>query len=165
VTKLKAFGDKHTTREVPASKNWQVRSGNDVASSTQAQPLAGEQIKWQVLSGGGGTSSSTSYKMSATVGQTATGPVSSTNYRVNQGFWQNFTSGSCCVGVTGNVNMAGGVDLADLSVLVSYLTGGGYVLTCIPEANVNGSGAVDLSDLSALVSYLTGGGYVLPTCP
>jgi hypothetical protein len=72
---------------------------------------------------------------------------------------------SCCVGTTGNVNMVGIVDLADLSALVSYLTGGGYVLTCIPEANVNNVGIVDLADLSALVSYLTGGGYVLPTCP
>jgi hypothetical protein len=91
-------------------------------------PQAGEQIKWQVISGGGGASSSTSYKVSTTIGQTAVGPVSSTNYKVNQGFWQNFSSGSCCVGVTGNVNVVGIVDLADLSALVSYLTGGGYVL-------------------------------------
>jgi len=71
---------------------------------------------------------------------------------------------SCCVGTTGNVNMTGIVDLADLSALVSYLTGGGYVLSCQPEANVNSAGIVDLADLSALVSYLTGGGYVLPNC-
>jgi hypothetical protein len=63
------------------------------------------------------------------------------------------------------VNDAGIVDLADLSALVSYLTGGGYVLPCPNEANVNGSGIIDLADLSALVSYLTGGGYVLPNCP
>jgi hypothetical protein len=72
---------------------------------------------------------------------------------------------SCCQGVTGNVNMTGIVDLSDLSALVSYLTGGGYVLPCPAEANVNNAGIVDLSDLSALVSYLTGGGYVLPNCP
>jgi len=72
---------------------------------------------------------------------------------------------SCCSGTTGNVNMTGIVDLSDLSALVSYLTGGGYVLPCQPEANVNAVGIVDLSDLSALVSYLTGGGYVLPNCP
>jgi len=71
----------------------------------------------------------------------------------------------CCIGTTGNVNMMGIVDLSDLSALVSYLTGGGYVLPCEPEANVNNAGIVDLSDLSALVSYLTGGGYVLPNCP
>jgi hypothetical protein len=70
----------------------------------------------------------------------------------------------CCVGVTGNVNYTGIVDLSDLSSLVSYLTGGGFVLPCPNEANVSGGGIVDLADLSALVSYLTGGGYVLPSC-
>jgi hypothetical protein len=70
----------------------------------------------------------------------------------------------CCFDKTGNVNQAGIVDLADLSALVSYLTGGGYVLPCPDAANVNASGIVDLADLSALVSYLTGGGYVLPNC-
>ncbi|MFZ1683221.1 MAG: hypothetical protein WAU88_03730, partial [Candidatus Zixiibacteriota bacterium] len=69
-----------------------------------------------------------------------------------------------CVGVTGNVNAAGGVDLADLSALVSYLTGGGYVLTMYGEADVTANHTIDLADLSALVSYLTGGGYVLPPC-
>jgi len=71
----------------------------------------------------------------------------------------------CCTGVRANVNYTGIVDLADLSALVSYLTGGGFVLPCPNEANVNGVGIVDLADLSALVSYLTGGGYVLPNCP
>ena len=70
----------------------------------------------------------------------------------------------CCVGVTGNVNYTGIVDLSDLSSLVSYLTGGGYALPCPNESNVNATGIVDLSDLSSLVSYLTGGGYVLPNC-
>ncbi|PWB70449.1 hypothetical protein C3F09_09040 [candidate division GN15 bacterium] len=70
----------------------------------------------------------------------------------------------CCVGTRGNVNYVGIVDLSDLSALVSYLTGGGFMLPCPSEGNVNGSGIVDLSDLSALVSYLTGGGYILPTC-
>lgn len=72
---------------------------------------------------------------------------------------------SCCVGKRGNVNTTGIVDLSDLSALVSYLTGGGYVLPCNEAANVNATGIVDLSDLSALVSYLTGGGYVLLNCP
>jgi hypothetical protein len=76
-------------------------------------------------------------------------------------------TGSCCVGLHGNVNSSPGetVDLADLSLLVAYLTGGNAgAIVCLDEANVNGAGAVDLADLSALVSYLTGGGYVLPPC-
>lgn len=70
----------------------------------------------------------------------------------------------CCVAERGNVNDVGIVDLSDLSALVSYLTGGGFILPCPNEANVNAGGIVDLGDLSALVSYLTGGGYVLPNC-
>ena len=72
---------------------------------------------------------------------------------------------TCCSQYTGNVNLMGIVDLADLSCLVSYLTGGGYVLQCKTEADVNASRMIDLADLSALVSYLTGGGYLLPYCP
>jgi hypothetical protein len=75
------------------------------------------------------------------------------------------SGGSCCVGMRGNINNSGGIELADLSALVSYLTGGGYVPPCMEAANVNGAGAVELADLSALVSYLTGGGYVPPNCP
>lgn len=71
---------------------------------------------------------------------------------------------SCCIGVRGDVDMNGIVDMSDLSALTSNLTGGGYVLPCPAEANVNGVGIIDLSDMAALVSYLTGGGYVLPSC-
>jgi uncharacterized protein (TIGR02145 family) len=74
------------------------------------------------------------------------------------------TAIDCCHGKRGNVDSAGIADLADLSALVSYLTGGGYVLPCQDAANVNATGIVDLADLAALVSYLTGGGYVLPDC-
>jgi hypothetical protein len=129
---------------------------------TAAAPNAGEQIKWQVISGGGSKGTSTSYVLTGTVGQTAAGPTSSTNYKVNQGFWQSF---SCCVGKRGNVNLIGIIDSADLASLVSYLTGGGFSIPCYDAANVNGSGIVDSADLAALVSYLTGGGFVPPNCP
>ena len=72
---------------------------------------------------------------------------------------------SCCIGKRGNVNCTGAIDLGDLSALVSYLTGGGFVLCCPDASNVNGTGSIDLGDLSALVSYLTGGGFVLVNCP
>jgi hypothetical protein len=62
------------------------------------------------------------------------------------------------------VNLVGVIDLADLSALVSYLSGGGYSLPCPDAANADGQGIVDLADLSALVSYLTGGGFVLLPC-
>lgn len=71
----------------------------------------------------------------------------------------------CCVGTHGNINVQGIVDLSDLSALINYLTGGGYVLPCTDAANINGVGIIDLSDLSALINYLTGGGYIIPNCP
>lgn len=71
----------------------------------------------------------------------------------------------CCYGKRGNVNCTGAIDLADLSALVKYLTGAGFVLCDASSANVNGIGAIDLGDLTALVSYLTGGGFVLVDCP
>jgi hypothetical protein len=71
---------------------------------------------------------------------------------------------SCCFGTTGNVNTIGPVDLADLSLLVSFLTGGTSSLPCPEEANTNGQGAVDLSDLSLLVAVLTGGPETFTSC-
>ncbi|PWB74424.1 hypothetical protein C3F09_03985, partial [candidate division GN15 bacterium] len=70
----------------------------------------------------------------------------------------------CCWWKTGNVNQTGTVDLADLSALVCYLTGCGYVLPCYDAANINATGIVDLADLSWLICYLTGGGCPLPDC-
>ncbi len=138
-------------------------------SISAAVPMAGEQIKWQVLSGGGVSSSSASYKMSATVGQTAAGPVSSASYKLNQGYWQNFSSGGCCIGTTGNVNksVGEGPDISDLSLLIAYLTVSPKpALPCVAEANINGAGTIDISDLSLLIAYLTVSPKpVLPNCP
>lgn len=140
------------------------------ASPTTAIPAAWEQINWRVLSGGGGTASSTNYIVSHTIGQTAAGPVASPNYRVNQGFWQNFaTVVSCCSGTTGNVNesVSESPDLSDLSLLIAYLTVTPRpTLPCLPEANINTVGSIDLSDLSLLIAYLTVTPRpVLPNCP
>jgi hypothetical protein len=135
-----------------------------------ATPAAGEQIKWQVISGGGSRSTSASYIVSGTIGQTAAGPVTSSSYRLNQGFWQNFAAvSSCCIGTTGNVNqsVAEAPDLSDLSLLIAYLTlSPRPTLPCLPEANVNAAGSIDLSDLSLLIAYLTVSPRpILPNCP
>lgn len=73
----------------------------------------------------------------------------------------------CCIGTRGNINGTGGIDLGDLSLLVTYLTsaGGTVVLSCPYAANVDGVGTIDLGDVTLLTNYLAGNGVVLPSCP
>ena len=127
---------------------------------TTLKKLAGEQINWYVLSGGGGLGTSTNYALVSVVGQTAVGEGSSTNYTVRHGFLQNFGAGAggCCVGSTGNVNGDPGdvVDIADLTALIDHLFINFTPIACPAEANINGDpgGIVDIADLTALIDHL-----------
>jgi len=66
--------------------------------------------------------------------------------------------GSCCVGITGNVDHDPDeiIDIGDITALIDYLFINFVVPHCIPEANVDGSedGVVDIGDLTALIDYL-----------
>jgi hypothetical protein len=131
-------------------------------------PASGEQIKWQVIASGGGSASSVSYRLTGTLGQTAASTVASVNYRIQQGFWQNFSAHSgCCVGEVGDIGpiQDGVVDLTDLQVYIDYLFFGGATATCLEEFDAAGNdGTIDISDLQAIVDYLFFGGS-LPACP
>lgn len=125
-------------------------------TANAVSPNSGEQIKWQVVSGGGTRATSTNYIGTGTLGQVAIGPVSSTNYKTNQGFWQSFSG--CCIGQTGNADCdpANGTDISDLSRMIDYLYISFAPLCCQQAANTDGSGDgnVDISDLSRLIDYL-----------
>jgi len=80
--------------------------------------------------------------------------------------------GSCCIPpIRGNVDYdpADAVNIADLTLLVAYLFGGGVTPECLEEADVNGDGTevpiVNIADLTALVAYLFGGGSAPADCP
>ncbi len=139
-------------------------SPSSPASGTRAK--TGEQIKWQVVSSGGNRGASTNFALSSSVGQTASGLAASTNYKVNQGFWQNFGSSSCCTAATtGDVDASAAVDISDLSIMVDYLFNSlPFPGSCFEEQDVDRSGSVDIADLSVLVDYLFSGGG-LPACP
>lgn len=161
----------------PGTKANQVDSSVSQPATTDTtlqpplkSPLTGEQIKWQVISGGGGRTVSANYVMSTTVGQAVAGFCSSVNYHLNAGFWQNFTGGGCCLSLsadsrTGNVDAdAGkGVDIADLSALIDFLYISFTPPQCMQSANIDGDsqGGVDISDLSALIDFL----YISFTAP
>ena len=65
----------------------------------------------------------------------------------------------------GDINHSHVTDAADLSALVSYLTGGAAVIRPHKVGDLTGNCGVDATDLSTLVSYLTGGSATLkPGC-
>ena len=139
-----------------------------------AAALAGEQIKWQVISAGGTDGSSASYHLRGTAGQVAVGTGSSASYVLGHGFWQPFGGGGGCCQQRGDINDDGvGPDISDLVDLVSYMFGGQPYPGCEDpggykaEADIDGNGTgPDISDLVALVNYMFGGcpGCLVP-CP
>jgi hypothetical protein len=72
---------------------------------------------------------------------------------------------NCCVGVTGNLDGLGTVDLSDLSLMIAYITGSPADVLCPGEWNLNAEGLIDLTDLSMMIAYVTGELPLLPTCP
>ncbi len=72
----------------------------------------------------------------------------------------------CCVGSRGNVDMQGGVDVADLTMLVYYLfRTSQWERPCPDAGDVDGLGGVNVADLTYLVDYLFRGGPAPPLCP
>jgi hypothetical protein len=124
---------------------------------------AGEKINWQ-NSGPGLRSTSATYRLASSVGQTAAGRSTSATYGTNSGYQQSFEF-DCCEGIRGNVNGFGGVNIQDVTYLVAFLFQGGPIYLCEPEANLNGFGIVNVQDLTYLVSYLFAGGSTPPACP
>jgi hypothetical protein len=128
-----------------------------------ADEKAGEQIKWQVLSGGGTKGASTNYKLDGTVGQTAVGKGVSTNYNLLHGYWQDFASASCC-DKPGDANNNGTVNIQDITYLINYLYKGGPQPPCLEEGDANGSGLTNIQDITYLINFLYKGGPA-PKCP
>ena len=64
-----------------------------VAVPVLAQVSAAFDISWHVIAGGGGTMESAQYAADGTVGQAATGLMSSGNSTVCSGFWSSECSG------------------------------------------------------------------------
>jgi hypothetical protein len=58
--------------------------------AAQAQSGSGFDLHWNVIGGGGGTSTGSGFSVTGTIGQTAVGPASQGAFSVAQGFWQDF---------------------------------------------------------------------------
>ena len=113
---------------------------------------SGEEINWQVISGGGSDGGSATYRNSGTVGQTAVGKGSTEVLTAYHGFWQ-----FCCVPpMRGNVDYDSldQIDISDLVYLVDYMFNQGPAAPCFEEADMNCDGSIDISDLVYLVDYM-----------
>ncbi len=76
---------------------------------------------------------------------------------------------SCCIGNRGNVDLQGGVDVADITALVSYLFPPHDSLLCTGAGNVDGLSyagvPVNVADITYLVAYLFQEGPEPAPCP
>ena len=128
---------------------------------SHVSPLAGEQIKKGVVSGGGTSGDGVTYGIRGTVGQSVVGHGESENFGSSQGYWPDFYSSidnACCEGQTGDVNCIGGdePDISDIVRLIDYLYLSKDPLCCPEEAETNGDCGPepDISDIVRIIDYL-----------
>ena len=149
-----------------------VQPTSPTTEPVTATPRAGEEINWQVIASGGGTSTLGSMILASTVGQTVAGQSTMGDMVLNSGFQQNFETGSetCCIPpIRGDVNYDGAetVDISDLLYLIDFMFQSGPAPVCFEEADIDASGIepLDISDLVLLIDYMFTGGAEPPACP
>ncbi len=142
------------------------------ADSEASAPRTGEQVNWQVLASGCGTSTLGSMILASTVGQTVAGRSTMGDLVLNSGFQQNFETGSesCCIPpIRGDVNYddAELIDISDLLYLIDFMFQSGPAPVCFEEADIDASGSepLDISDLIYLIDYMFRDGPEPPACP
>jgi hypothetical protein len=101
------------------------------AGSGLTSDKSGQQISWQVISGGGADGSSANFKPQGTVSQTAVGTGSSDSHGLSHGFRQEFGECDC---LPGDANVDVEINVADAVYLINYVFKGGSppVKDCYP---------------------------------
>ncbi|MFQ6007890.1 MAG: dockerin type I repeat-containing protein, partial [Candidatus Zixiibacteriota bacterium] len=69
------------------------------------------------------------------------------------------------IGIRGDVDGSGSLNVSDVTYLVAYLKGLGPAPECEEEGDVDGSGSINVSDVTYLVAYLKGIGPAPAACP
>lgn len=142
----------------------EAMTADNAAELMRRAIMAGEDINWQVIPGGGSINgTSTNFTLSGAVGQVAVGAGTSTNYSVNSGFWQNFQAISNECNMPGNANNDDAVNIGDIVYLISYIFRGGPPPIYINEGDVNEDCTVNLGDAVFLINFAFRSGPP-PTC-
>jgi hypothetical protein len=140
-------------------------------------PEAGEDINWQVVSGGGNESTGPAFILKGSIAQTTVGVGAAADSRVGSGYWfGQHLPANCCFGIVGDANGSGDYEptIGDITAMIDMLFITETVVPCIPEADINksgglspGQGDITIGDVSMLIDYLfiTGStGMSLPPC-
>jgi len=163
-----------TQKQVTSSKSASTETNTPTVQPTNQEATesrAGEEVNWQVIASGGGTSTLGSMILASTVGQTVAGQSMMSDMVLNSGFQQNFEEGGgCCIPpIRGDVNYDGAelIDISDLLYLIDFMFQSGPAPVCFEEADIDASGSepLDISDLVWLIDYMFTGGAEPPACP
>jgi hypothetical protein len=127
---------------------------NQQTLQSPKSPSAGEQINWEVLSGGGGQMSTTGYQIRGTLGQTAAGFASTTGHNIHHGYWQNFASSTDCCDFPGDANNDGICDIGDCVWTLNWIFKYGPDPPCFNEAEVNEDCSIDIGDVVWTLNYI-----------
>ncbi len=164
--KSTALPEKATPQETGAPATGSSPASTTVIPApTTTYSLSGEQTGWQVLSMGGRSGSSASFRLQGTIGQLAAGSGTAPGTVLNQGFWQGLGAPlGCCGlytgGLTGNTDcdIEGQRNLADVTRLVDriYLARTNSPLCCEENGNTDGDpeGNLNLSDITRLIDLV-----------
>jgi hypothetical protein len=120
-------------------------------------PVTGEEINWQVISGGGENNGlSSNYGLAGTVGQVATGGGSSESFQLQHGFWQVFAGGTdyVCGDADGNEV----VNVSDIVWMINFVFGDGPPPEPMAAGDVDCNGSVNVSDIVFLINFVFGTG-------
>ncbi len=147
----------------PTSSSTSTSHLSDVALDaplSQLTSAASYEIPWSSINGGGTPSSSTNYSVNASVGQSAIGFATSTNYQAGIGYWYGAeaTGGGCSCPFQCDFNEDTVLDAVDLNAEISALFFNGpnpQDPGCpATRADFNNDGFPDATDLNLLIEHL-----------
>ena len=112
-----------------------------------------------VIGGGGGSSATTDFKFSGTIGQTGVGKSNTIDYQVFSGFWMGLPQ-NCCIGIRGDLNYDGtDNNILDLTFLIDQIFRGGPDPFCSTEGDLDGDGQpLQILDLTFMINKIFRGG-------
>ena len=123
-------------------------TSDNVQTATPSYTVRSTSVVWDVVSSGGTQATiGTDKYLFGTVVQTAIGEITSPNYIIHQGFWQNFAKP--CVGADADGN--GYVSIGDAVFIVNYIFGGGPAPSTSCGGDANNDGSITVADAVAIV--------------